>query len=87
MHVVPRQRDPPDSQRQTKPRRDRTELAPKSTLHCPICGHQSPADGDWLRRVGPTVGRAAVPVSNPVVGRGVALVCPDCESVVTVRRR
>jgi predicted RNA-binding Zn-ribbon protein involved in translation (DUF1610 family) len=87
MQLLPRQRAPPDSQRQRTARTERTTAVPKSTLHCPICGHQSPADGDWLRRVGPTVGRDAVPVSNSIVGRGVALVCPDCETVVTVRRR
>jgi hypothetical protein len=73
--------DPPDAAPES------TGRPAKTTLHCQVCGHASPADGDWLRRAGPTVGRDARPVSSGVVGRGVALVCPTCDAVVTVRRR
>lgn len=42
----------------------------KARLFCPSCWHESPPDGDWAREERET---------------GVALVCPVCESTVTVR--
>jgi len=42
----------------------------KSTLFCPECDHESPADGDW------TTVRA---------GRQVHYLCPDCRTEITVR--
>jgi hypothetical protein len=87
MNAIPRSQEPPDSRHHPNDHHEATPRRSKSTLFCPICGHDSPAGGDWLRRVGPTVGREQTPVSNGVVGRGVALVCPDCDTVVTVRRR
>ena len=87
MNAIPRSQEPPDSRQRPRDDHDATIRLSKSTLFCPICGHESPADGDWLRRTGPTVGREQTSVSNGIVGRGVALVCPDCDTVVTVRRR
>jgi predicted RNA-binding Zn-ribbon protein involved in translation (DUF1610 family) len=87
MNAIPRTQEPPDSRQQPRDGHESATTLTKTTLFCPICGHESSADGDWLRRVGPTVGREQTPVSNGVVGRGVALVCPECDTVVTVRRR
>ena len=87
MNSISRSQEPPDSRHQPRERHETTARLSKTTLFCPICGHGSPVDGDWLRRAGPTVGREQTPVSNGVVGRGVALVCPECDTVVTVRRR
>lgn len=42
----------------------------KALLFCPSCWHESPPDGDWQRERRED---------------GVALVCPNCESTVTVR--
>ena len=42
----------------------------KTTLFCPDCDHQSPADGDWTRIRG---------------GQRVHYLCPDCRTEVTVR--
>lgn len=48
-----------------------TSSAPqKALLFCPSCWHESPPDGDWQRERHED---------------GVALVCPNCESTVTVR--
>ena len=56
--------------------RDRYDGAPKSQLHCPFCGHQSPADGDWVdvRRDGDNDERLHV-------------TCPDCGTTITERPR
>ncbi|MFC4406305.1 hypothetical protein [Haloarchaeobius iranensis] len=50
---------------------DGTRTRRKATLFCGACDHESPVDGDWLR-----ADRAG----------GTALVCPDCEHTLTVRR-
>jgi predicted RNA-binding Zn-ribbon protein involved in translation (DUF1610 family) len=42
----------------------------KSILHCPVCGHASPPDGDW--RVRPARGHER-------------LDCPNCCKTITVR--
>ncbi|MFC6719567.1 hypothetical protein ACFQGT_13745 [Natrialbaceae archaeon GCM10025810] len=42
----------------------------KATLFCPACDHESPADGDWVRRVD---------------GERVELVCPACETTIANR--
>lgn len=55
---------------------------PKGVLFCPLCGHESSIDDDWLvTEVGSDeAGRAA---STDAARR--EFVCPDCETVVTVR--
>lgn len=45
----------------------------KSQLHCPVCGHESPSDGDWI-----AVRADGEPPSRLVT-------CPACESVITER--
>lgn len=57
----------------------------KSVLFCPLCGHESAIDDDWL----------VSEVEESVHGDGAGLasgddarrefVCPTCETVVTVR--
>lgn len=48
----------------------------KSVLFCPVCGHESPMNGDW--HVRQTDGESSV--------RGeTEFVCPECETVVLVR--
>ncbi|MDG5820959.1 hypothetical protein [Natronococcus sp. A-GB7] len=44
----------------------------KATLYCWGCNHASPADGDWAREPR---------------GKTVALVCPDCGTVLDERPR
>lgn len=53
---------------------DRYDGAPKSQLHCPGCGHESPTDGDWndVQRDGAHDGRLLVR-------------CPDCGTTITER--
>jgi predicted RNA-binding Zn-ribbon protein involved in translation (DUF1610 family) len=46
------------------------DTPPKSLLHCPVCGHASPVDGDW--RVRPDRGRER-------------LDCPNCSETITIR--
>ncbi|MFC7097127.1 hypothetical protein [Halobaculum marinum] len=48
-----------------------TRPPPKALLYCPDCWHAALPTGDWLVQ------------SSPV---GEAVVCPDCGTVVTVRR-
>jgi predicted RNA-binding Zn-ribbon protein involved in translation (DUF1610 family) len=86
VNATPRSREPPDGRHRRQSHDETTIRRSKATLFCPICGHESTADGDWLRRADPTVGRENTPVNSGVVGRGVAVVCPDCDAVVTVRR-
>ncbi|WP_257299681.1 hypothetical protein [Haloarchaeobius sp. FL176] len=50
---------------------DGTRTRRKATLFCVSCDHENPVDGDWVR-----ADRAG----------GTALVCPDCEHTLTVRR-
>ena len=45
---------------------------PKTTLYCSSCGHESPADGDWI--VHERFDTASVD-------------CPDCGTEITRRRR
>lgn len=47
-----------------------TDDLQKSLLFCPSCWHESPPGGDWQRERR---------------DEGVALVCPNCESTVTIR--
>lgn len=59
---------------------------PKSVLFCPLCGHESTIDDDWLvTEADESVGSddAGGPASTSGTAR--EFVCPDCETVVTVR--
>ena len=47
----------------------------KTVLFCAVCGHESPANGDWTEST--TTGEA---------GPRLVLACPDCSSTVTRRR-
>lgn len=46
----------------------------KSVLFCAVCGHESPADGDWEEST-----------SDGALGPRLVLSCPDCEATVTRR--
>lgn len=48
--------------------------APKAQLHCPVCGHESPADGDWID---------VRPESDEDAPRLVT--CPKCGTTITER--
>lgn len=52
------------------------ERRAKATLFCPTCGHESPAteDGDWLLTECDREGE-----------HGLAYVCPDCGTTLTVQ--
>ena len=52
------------------PPRAPQETPPKAALFCPRCGHESPADGDWVL----TLCSEAVEVR-----------CPDCRCLLTTR--
>lgn len=56
------------------PEGDRYDGAPKTQLYCPVCGHESPADGDWVdvRTDGEDDERMLV-------------TCPDCGLTITER--
>ena len=54
------------------PSRRDGDIPPKSTLFCPNCDYRSRPDGDWR---------------TARTGGGTRLLCPDCGTVVTVRRR
>lgn len=66
-------------------RRTGAAARPKSVLFCPICGHESAIDDDWL------VTEVDAPVGSDDAERAATdggrreFVCPDCEAVVTVR--
>jgi hypothetical protein len=47
----------------------------KTVLFCAVCGHESPADGDWTEST--TTGEA---------GPRLLLACPDCATTVARRR-
>ena len=42
----------------------------KAVLFCPVCGHESPADGNWV-------------VTD--VEQGEQFTCPECEATVALR--
>lgn len=42
----------------------------KAVLYCPVCGHESPVDGDWV---------VSTRESRSEYG------CPECDHVVAVR--
>lgn len=52
----------------------RSPAARKTRLHCAVCGHDSPPDGDWLERV-----------TTTDAGERLSLVCPDCGATLTRR--
>lgn len=58
----------------TPPHRRETDGSPrpKATLFCPVCDHESHADGDWQRRFRRD---------------RVEYVCPACEATITDRPR
>ncbi|MFB6127188.1 MAG: hypothetical protein ABEJ79_07860 [Halolamina sp.] len=47
----------------------------KSTLHCAVCGHAEPPDGDWSEAT-----------TTTETGERLVLSCPDCGATVTRRR-
>lgn len=51
---------------------ERTPARRKATLFCWECDHESPIDGDWIRRT---------------KGRHVECVCPVCETTLATRPR
>ncbi|MFC6735034.1 hypothetical protein [Halolamina salina] len=46
----------------------------KATLFCSVCGHESPADGDWDESATATE-----------IGERITLSCPDCATTITRR--